>query len=148
VRGDVGISADIRKTFKLLKLYRKNYCCVFAGSPCMLGMIQKVKDFVTFGELDKDTFSKLLKVRGRLAGNRQLTEDYLKAKTKSDFQKFCDDFSNSKSELKDIPGIKQFFRLHPPIGGFERLGIKKTFAEGGALGYRGKEINKLLHRMI
>jgi len=114
----------------------------------MLGMIEKIKDFVTFGELDKETFTKLLKARGRLAGNKPLTEDYLKSKINSDFQKFSDDFVAFKTELKIIPGIKQFFRLHPPIGGFERQGIKKTFAEGGALGYRGKEINKLLQRMI
>lgn len=38
--------------------------------------------------------------------------------------------------------------LHPPRGGFERKGIKMPFAKGGALGYRGKEINALLKRMI
>ena len=39
------------------------------------------------------------------------------------------------------------FRLHPPKGGFERRGIKKTFKEGGVLGYRGKEIIKLIEKM-
>ena len=148
VRGDVGIGADVRETMKLLRLYRKNYCGVFPSTDCMLGMIQRVKDFVTFGEIDKETFSKLLKLRGRLAGNKPLTEEYLKAKVKTDFAKFADEFMGFKTELKVIPGVKTFFRLHPPIGGFERLGIKKSYAEGGALGYRGKEINKLLHKMI
>ncbi|MEM2874026.1 MAG: 50S ribosomal protein L30 [Candidatus Nanoarchaeia archaeon] len=148
IRGDVGISADVRKTLKLLRLYKKNYCVIFPSTQSILGMLQKIKDFVTFGELDKETFNKLLKARGRLAGNKPLTEDYLKAKTNSDFQKFSDDFFMFKTELKSIPGLKPFFRLHPPVGGFERLGIKKSFAEGGALGYRGKDINKLLQRMI
>ena len=148
VRGDVGLSCHVRQTLKLLRLYKKNYCCIFPSSPCMLGMVQRVKDFVTFGELDKDTFLKLMKMRGRLAGNKPVTDEYLKANAKTDFQKFSDDFVNFKVELKDVPGMKQFFRLHPPIGGFERIGIKKTYAEGGALGYRGKEINKLLQKMI
>lgn len=44
--------------------------------------------------------------------------------------------------------LKPFFRLHPPRGGFERHGIKKTFAEGGVLGDRGTKMNDLIARMI
>ena len=43
---------------------------------------------------------------------------------------------------------KGFFELAPPKGGFERKGIKKTFIQGGALGYRGKKINDLVKRML
>ena len=45
-------------------------------------------------------------------------------------------------------GLKPFFRLHPPVGGFERLGIKKPYARGGSLGYRGKDMKKLVMKMI
>lgn len=38
--------------------------------------------------------------------------------------------------------------MHPPIGGFERKGIKVPYNLGGALGYRGKEINELVKRML
>lgn len=44
--------------------------------------------------------------------------------------------------------LKPFFRMHPPRGGFERKGIKKTFAEGGVLGNRGAKMDDLLRRMI
>ena len=44
--------------------------------------------------------------------------------------------------------IKKFFLLHPPRGGFERKGIKAPFSKGGALGYRGLEINDLIKRML
>lgn len=44
--------------------------------------------------------------------------------------------------------LKKFFRLAPPRGGFERKGIKKTFAEGGALGDRGSKMDDLVRRMI
>ncbi len=43
---------------------------------------------------------------------------------------------------------KKFFRLNPPRGGFERKGVKKGFGQGGALGYRGAEINSLIKRMV
>jgi large subunit ribosomal protein L30 len=38
------------------------------------------------------------------------------------------------------------FNLPNPIGGFKH--IKKGYNEGGDLGYRGKEINALLERII
>ncbi|MFH1771048.1 MAG: uL30 family ribosomal protein [archaeon] len=43
---------------------------------------------------------------------------------------------------------KPFFELHPPRGGFERKGTKKSFKQGGALGYRGKKMNDLIKRML
>ena len=36
--------------------------------------------------------------------------------------------------------------LKPPKGGFKS--IKRPFQDGGSLGYRGKEINELIKRMI
>ena len=49
----------------------------------------------------------------------------------------------------DIDGnIKKHFHLHPPRGGFERKGIKHSFTQGGALGYRGSNMNKLIKKMI
>ena len=148
VKGDFGISADIRMTFRLLRLYKKNYCVVLTLRPEVVGMIQKLKDHVTFGELDKDIFVKLLRARGKIAGDKQLTEDYLKAKASADLVKFAEEFYELKKDLKDVPGLKPFFRLKPPIGGFERAGIKHSYAQGGALGYRGKDINKLIVRMM
>ena len=149
VRGDVGLSSDIRLTMKLLRLYRKNYCVVVPNTPSFSSMIFKIKDFTTFGELSAETFSKLLKVRGRLAGNKPLTEEYVKDKVKSvDLHTFCNDVMAFKRELKEIPGLKLFFRLKPPTGGFERAGIRHGYAEGGALGYRGKDINRLIERML
>ena len=148
VRGDVGLHPRVRTAFRILKLYKKNYCIIINNSPSLIGTLKTIKDHVTFGELDKETFIKLLEKKARLPGDEQLTEDYLKQKMKMDFKQFADGFFSFKTELKDVPGMKTFFRLHPPIGGFERGGIKKGFAEGGALDYRGKEINRLILRMI
>jgi large subunit ribosomal protein L30 len=40
------------------------------------------------------------------------------------------------------------FALHPPRGGYGRKGVKLPFKSGGATGYRGADINKLLSRMV
>ncbi|MBN2881681.1 uL30 family ribosomal protein [Candidatus Woesearchaeota archaeon] len=50
---------------------------------------------------------------------------------------------------KDVEGnLKPMFRLHPPIGGFERKGIKKPFTVGGVLGNRKSAINELIKKML
>ena len=46
------------------------------------------------------------------------------------------------------PLAKGVYLLHPPRGGFERKGIKKSFVVGGALGDRGDSINDLLKKML
>lgn len=49
---------------------------------------------------------------------------------------------------KDASGeLKPGYRLHPPRGGWERKGIKKSFREGGALGER-PSMDELIKRML
>jgi large subunit ribosomal protein L30 len=44
-------------------------------------------------------------------------------------------------------GIKPVFRLHPPKKGFKGS-VKKPYKDGGELGYRGRDVNDLLKRMM
>ncbi len=148
VRGRVHLRKEIEDTLKLMRLYKKNTCVIIKDSEPMIGMLQKVKDYVTWGEINEETFKLLLDKRGRLAGNVKLTEQYLKEKTNMDYDTFSKEYFAFKKELKDIPGMKQFFKLCPPIHGFERKGIKKPFSLGGALGYRKEKINELIKRMV
>ncbi|MDP2908724.1 MAG: 50S ribosomal protein L30 [Nanoarchaeota archaeon] len=148
VRGECKLKQGIEDTLKMLRLYKKNSCTVVPSSQTFIGMISKVKDFVTWGEIDEGTFKELIKKRGKLPGKQHLTEQYLKDKTQLDFDGFTKEFFGFKKELKDIPGLKTFFKLHPPLHGFERKGIKQPFSMGGALGYRKDKINELVMRMI
>ncbi|MBS3064251.1 MAG: 50S ribosomal protein L30 [DPANN group archaeon] len=147
VRGEVGLHQDTKRTFDMLRL-RKKHACVVVNFSNAKSMIKKIKDFTTFGEIDKETLVKLLRTRGRIAGNTPLTEEFLKAKTKYDFEEFADAILEGKISFNDVPGLKPFFRLQPPKGGFERAGIKRGYGQGGVLGYRAKDINKLLGKMI
>ena len=148
IKGIISIKRSIADTLRLMRIYNKNYCVIIDNSKYSVGMLEKVKDYVTWGELDQKTFKELLEKRGKLAGNKRLTAEYLKEKTKTDFDAFTKEFFEFKKQLKDVPGLKQFFRLAPPRKGFERKGIKIPFSLGGALGYRKDKINDLLLRMI
>lgn len=148
IRGECKIRKGVEDTFKLLKLYKKNNCIVVPSTASFVGMLQKIRDYVTWGEIDEKTFKELLQKRGKLPGKKPLTEQYLKEKTKLDFNSFIKEFFAFKKELKDVPGLKQFFKLHPPLKGFERKGVKLPFSMGGALGYRKEKINELIMRMV
>ena len=148
IAGKQGLNEEIKPTFKLLRLYKKYNCVVVPNNQKYHGMIKKIKDFSTWGEINNKTFKSLLEKRGKLAGNKLLTEEYLKEKTKMNLDQFTEEFIKGKKELKDIPGLKLFFRLRPPVGGFERKGTKKSFSIGGVLGYRKDKINELIQRMI
>jgi len=148
IRGKNHIQKKVADTLKMLRLYKINGCVVVPGNPIYLGMIQKVKDYVTWGEIDEETFKAMFTKRGKTVGDKPLTEEYLKENVKLSYDDFTKEYFTGKKELKDIPGFKPFFRLSPPSKGYERKGIKKPFSMGGALGYRKEKINILINRMI
>lgn len=146
VRGMARTSRDTEETLKMLRLTRVNYCALVNDSNSYAGMLQKVKDYVTWGEVDAEDVEMILRNRGELIGGARLTDAYMKEKTKySSIKEFAKAFVDGRAELKDIPELKLFFRLHPPRKGYS--GIKRSFKEGGALGARGAEIKKLIYRM-
>lgn len=148
VRGIIGMNYKLKSTLKLLKLVKKNSCVVVDNTRTYLGMLIKLKDYITWGEINQETYKELLKRRGRIVGNKILTEEYLKSKSNLNFDQFVNDFFSDKIKVKDVPGLKPFFRLTPPRGGFDRGGLKKQFSLGGVLGYRGDSINDLIRRML
>lgn len=61
IRGVIHIHPNIAHTLTLLKLYRRNYCVLCPKTPSLLGMIHKVKDYVTWGEIDPALMEQLQK---------------------------------------------------------------------------------------
>ena len=108
VRGVADKKGQINETLEMLKLTKPNHCVLVPKNPVYEGMIKKVKDFITWGEVSDEVKKSL--------------------------------------EAKNKDG--KVYRLHPPIHGYERGGVRKGFNQGGALGYRGNKINDLIKRML
>jgi len=110
-------------------------------------MLQMVKDYTTWGEISPETLTKMLKTHGRLVGDKPLTEEYLASSTSfKTIEALSKALMDNSFVYKDIPEVKPLFRLHPPRKGYE--GVKRSYQRGGALGYRGKDINALIERML
>ena len=147
VRGSVNVNTKIKDTLKLLRLNRVNHCVIIPDIKTYSGMLQKVKDYVTWGEVKPETLAKMIIHRGKLVGGVNVSDKYLKEN--SDFKSimsFAKAISAGEAKYSDLKDIKPIIRLHPPRKGYE--GIKRSFQVGGALGYRGDEINTLIDRMI
>ncbi|MFH1236939.1 MAG: 50S ribosomal protein L30 [Candidatus Aenigmatarchaeota archaeon] len=136
VRGTVDKKKEINDTMKMMRLTRVNHCVIVRKEPQIEGMIKKVKDFVTWGEISEATLEKLVAARGRMEGDRKLDETTAK--------EIAGTIKKNKN-MNGIKGFKPLFRLSPPKKGYE--GIKRAFPKG-ALGYRGDKINKLIERMM
>lgn len=147
VRGSIKVHRSIRDTLRYLNLTRVNHCVVVPGTKEYLGMILRAKDYVTWGEVDPETLARLIFRRGRLTGERRITDRTVKERTPyRSIMSLAKAVTTSEYVYGKIPDIKPVFRLHPPKGGYRT--IKRAFSEGGSLGYRGKEINALIHSSL
>jgi len=149
VRGRTHVKPDIEDTLKYLGLTRKNHATIINVNKSEKGMVNKINDYVTWGEITEKTTEELLKSRGRLSGGKPVDDSYVKDNSSFEgISQFAKALAKGEAKLKDIEGLKRVFRLNPPVKGFERGGIKAPFTKGGVLGYRGEKINELILRMI
>ena len=54
IRGTVELRGDIKETLKMLGLTRVNHCVIIDDDPSYKGMLQKAKDYITWGEVRQD----------------------------------------------------------------------------------------------
>ena len=127
IRSVINANREVRDTLKMLNLHKINSCTIIHPSPSYRGMLQKVKDYVTWGEIDEETLRLLLEKRAKVENVDEAIE-----KLKQGVR------------LKEI--TDPCIRLHPPRKGYKS--IKKPFKLGGSAGYRGEAINELIRRML
>ena len=147
VRGLSDIFREINETLDMLHLKRNCHATLIDNRPSYLGMLKKAQNYVAWGEISKDNISSLLKERGRLAGNKKLTDHYAQEVGYNSLENLAEAIFQAKVEYSRLPKIKPVFRLHPPSKGFKGK-VKRSYSAGGVVGYRGETINTLLEKMI
>jgi len=146
VRGVSDIFHEIKYTLQMLHLTRNCQATLVDDRPAYLGMLRKAKNYVAWGEISKENIVFLLKERGRITGNRKLTDEYAQGIGYKSLDDLTEALYNLKVEFKSLPGVKPVFRLHPPKKGYEGK-VKRDYASGGVTGYQGEAINHLIKRM-
>jgi large subunit ribosomal protein L30 len=135
ISGMVKVRKDFANTLDRMRLRRK-YACILIDlkNKNTQGMLEKIKYFVSYGNLSKETLIKLINERGKsIEGNKK--------EIKIDANKVMEGLMNGK-RLEDF-GLKPFFRLHPPRKGID---TKRQYPKG-VLG-KNKDIDKLIESML
>lgn len=146
VRGTIRAQREVRETLELLRLSRTNHATLLDNRPSFMGMLYRVQNYVTWGEISKETLALMLKKRGRLPGGKRLTDEALEKLGYKSIDELAEAIVNCKVELQKLPNVRAVFKLHPPKKGFKGK-TKKSYAAGGEAGYRGEAINDLINRM-
>jgi large subunit ribosomal protein L30 len=146
VRGTVRASLNVRETLQMLHLTRNNYAVLIDNRPSFIGMLRAAQNFITWGEASKEAVHMLIRRKGKLAGNKKITEEYAQTANFKSLDELADAIFNCSVEYRKLPNIQPVFKLHPPSKGFKGK-IKKSYGTGGELGYRGEKINELIERM-
>lgn len=132
---------------QMLHLGRNNYATLIDDRPSFVGMLKTAQNFVTWGDASKEIVNMLIKEKGRLAGNKKLTDEYTQKAGYKSLEEFAEAIFNCRAEYWKMPNIQPVFKLHPPTKGFKGK-IKKSYGMGGELGYREEKINELIKRML
>ncbi|MCS7094862.1 MAG: 50S ribosomal protein L30 [Thaumarchaeota archaeon] len=147
LRGPSGLSAETEYTLRLMHLHRSEWASLVKADASSTYMLNKVAPYVTWGEPDPEVLARLIRRRAE-TWNRTPVPDVLSKLGCEDELDLARKICTGELELRDFySNFKPYFRLHPPKGGFKRS-VKRMFGDKGEAGYRGKDINKLILKMI
>lgn len=131
ISGQVKLSTAMQETLFRMRLRRKYTAVLMHATEENMRLLQKVRNFVAYGQIAKETLEKLIEKRGQVVGKKKLGADAIEIIEKKGLEE---------------AGLKPFFRLHPPRGGVDtklHFGTKK-----GVLGDNKESINKLVEKML
>jgi len=148
LHGLINVPTGTRATLIQLGIGKRFAAAIVGDDPVSMGTVRLCKDYVAWAPLDPELLTKLLESRGRISNSRMLDAEALKAmgfKSHADLAKAIMKGETS-DRLSAVKGLKPFFGLSPPRGGFKRSS-RRQFREGGILG-ENPSLPELVRRMI
>jgi large subunit ribosomal protein L30 len=146
VSGTVNIRYDVKKTLELLKLRRRYSATIVPKNNYYLGMLNRAKDHISWGELNFDVTKMLIQKRGKTIYGKSVDDSTAKEEGFKSLDEMVNGVVEGSVQLNKLKTVKQYFNLAPPRGGFKRS-TKKPYKVGGVLG-ENKGILSLISRMV
>ena len=149
LKGSFGTPISFETALSTLRLKYRFNAVLLENKVNVLGMLRKVKDYVTWGEVKTPEIANLLRERGEIEGGIMVTDDTVKKTFGEDsVNSLAEGITRGRISLESlwVKGLRPVFRLRPPSGGFETT-IKRPYGSHGELGNRGTSMSELLERM-
>lgn len=144
VRGEADSPSGVRDTLDMLNLTQVNAFTIVPDEDTYRGMVEKVHDYVAYGEPDAATVASLLADRGETLHGGDVDDDFAAEQGYDSVNALAEAAVEGETTLREA-GVDPTVRLHPPRKGHD--GIKHSYKQGGVLGNHGDEIDDLLRRM-
>ncbi|HET9009622.1 MAG TPA: 50S ribosomal protein L30 [Nitrosarchaeum sp.] len=133
-------------TMTLLKLDKKYRATILPAKENTLGMLNKVKHYVSWIELDASLAKELIDKKARKEGYQKITAADLKELGFASTEALGSALAEGKATLSKLKPLKPWFALSPPRYGFKRS-TKKLYGQKGVLG-QNKDLGKLVRNMM
>lgn len=145
IKGTVNIPHWAQTTLDGLNLDKRFRATIVPESPEYLGMLRRVKEVVAWTKADTGIVKELLEKRGRKTGYKPITKSDIPKEYRS-IDELASAIAENKVAISKIEGLKPWFALNPPRGGFKRK-TKTQYAQDGVLGEDG-ELAEMVKRML
>ena len=146
IKGQADVPHWARTTLKLLKLEKKYRATILPAKENTLGMLDKVKHYVSWQEVDSKLARELLDKKGRKSGYKKISDDDLAETDYKTMDELADALAEGKVSLTKLKPLKPWFALAPPRHGFKRS-TKRMYGQKGVLG-QNKELETLVRNMM
>jgi large subunit ribosomal protein L30 len=170
MKGTVNVPRWANLTLESLHLDKKFRATIIPENEQSLGMLRKIKEWVSWSSVDDAFIKEFIEKKGRISASRLVMATTATRTTNAmgdngggskegiggngasqksqnvDLDKVASAISQNQLYLSKIPGIKPWFALSPPKGGFRKKS-KRSYSQNGILG-ENKELISLVKRMM
>jgi len=146
LHGQINVRREVRSALRELRVDRRFSATVVRDDPSTLGLLDLSRDFVAWAPLDKELLASLLESRGKVSERKKLDGDELHELGFKGTEELASKMMEGEMRLSAVKGLRPFFNLSPPRGGF-KVSTRRKFGEGGVLGMNPK-LPELVRRMI
>ena len=149
MKGTVNIPNWAKITLDNLHLDKKFRATLIPENEQTLGMLRKIKEIVAWTSVEEAFIREFIEKKGRHTSTKLLSsinKSETDQPTTPDIDKVISDISKNDSFLSKISGLKPWFALNPPKGGFKRKS-KLLYSQTGILG-ENRELVELVKRMM
>ncbi|HSA75726.1 MAG TPA: uL30 family ribosomal protein [Candidatus Nitrosocosmicus sp.] len=149
MKGTVNIPNWAKITLDNLHLDKKFRATLIPENEQTLGMLRKIKEIVAWTSVEEAFIREFIEKKGRHTSTKLLSsinKSETDQPTTPDIDKVISDISKNDSFLSKISGLKPWFALNPPKGGFKRKS-KLLYSQNGILG-ENRELVELVKRMM
>lgn len=149
MKGTVNIPNWAQVTLDNLHLQKKFRATLVPENDQTLGMLRKIKEIVAWTSVEESFVKEFVEKKGRISYSKLLSSQDNSSKDDSSsgsVRNIITEIMKNESFLTKISGLKPWFALSPPKGGFKRK-TKLLHSQNGIMG-ENKDLVEIVRRMM